>query len=243
MGKVFWAVPMERNISDHGVNTLIDIAMHAGGNGYTRIRWGYSRTDIARNEIVRTFKTESNDANDVLVMLDDDHLMPPDTIQRLIRWGEDKGVVGALAFRRGPPFFPCFFVRMDDGQTHTVLDWGKPGLIPCALVGTGAIAIRRWVFDKLDESGYEWPYFRYTYPPDNNILPSEEIYFGNICEKAGISHYVDTTFCIPHLTVTTVDEGHWRAWVKEHPKMMATGEGWDRAMMGEQVIESESGNA
>lgn len=240
---IYWAALVERNISDHAVNSLLDIAMQAGGSGFIRIRWGYSRTDIARNEIIRTFTTESKDPEDWLVMLDNDHLLPPDIITRLTKWGDDKGVVGALAFRRGPPYFPCFFVRLGDNNTHIVMDWGEPGLVPCALVGSGAIAIKRWVFTKLDEAGYEWPYFRYTYPPGNNILPSEDIYFGNICEKAGVQHYVDTTFCIPHLSSATIDENTWRQYVRDHPKMMATGEGWQRAMMGEHVVEESTAGA
>jgi hypothetical protein len=233
--KVFWAALIERTVVDHAVNTLLDVSMEAGGRGYVRIRWGYSRTDIARNEIIRTFKKVSENPEDFLVMLDDDHLMPPDVITRLVKWNVD--VVGALAFRRGPPYFPCWFTRMEDGQTHIVLDWGEPGLIPCALVGTGAVAIKRRVFDMLDEAGYGWPYFRYTYPPGNEILPSEDIYFGNICEKCGIPHHVDTTFCIPHLSSSLVDQSTWKQYQNDHPEMMKTGKNWDKAMMGEHVVE------
>jgi hypothetical protein len=237
MPKVFFAALTERTVQDHAVNALLDIAMDAGGRGYTRIRWGYSRTDIARNEIIRVFKKESTDPDDYLVMLDNDHLMPADIIGRLTKW--DQLVVGALAFRRGPPYFPCFFVRTpEDQQTHIVLDWGGPGLVPCALVGTGAVAIKHKVFDMLDEAGYGWPYFRYMYPPNQDILPSEDIYFGNICEKSGITHHVDTTFCIPHLSSSIVDEGTWRQYQADHPEMMKTGAGWDRAMMGEHIVEA-----
>ena len=234
--KVFWAILMERNVQDHAANTLLDVAMEAGSHGYTRIMWGYSRTDLARNEIIKCFRNGAKDPDDYLVMLDNDHLFPPDVIARLIKWNEN--VVGALAFRRGPPYFPCFFVREPkDGMTHIVLDWGGPGLVPCALVGTGAVAIKRKVFDALDEAGFTWPYFRYTYPPNNPVLPSEDIYFGNICEKAGIQHFVDTTFCIPHLSSALVDEQTWHQYVADHPQMMKDGTGWDRAMMGEHVVE------
>jgi hypothetical protein len=239
MAKIFWAALTERNVQDHAVNTLLDVAMEAGGRGYIRIRWGYSRTDIARAEIIKVFRKESTDPDDYLVMLDNDHLMPPDVITRLCKWNEL--VVGALAFRRGPPYFPCFFVREADGNTHIVLDWGEPGLVPCALVGSGAIAIKRKTFDLLDEAGFTAPYFRYLYPPGTDILPSEDIYFGNICEKAGIVHHVDTTFCIPHLSSSIVDEQTWKQYQRDHPKMMKDGDGWDRAMQGENVVEQKAG--
>ena len=233
---VYWSPLLERNTSDHAVNSLLDVATQAGGMGYIRIRWGYSRTDIARNEIIRTFIKESKDEQDWLVMLDNDHLMPPDIIQRLVRWGDDKGVVGALAFRRGVPFFPCFFVADENDQKHIVIDW-EPGLHQCYLVGSGAVAIKRWVFTQLDDAGYEYPYFRYTYPPGDAVLPSEDIYFGDTCAKAGIQHWVDCTFDIPHLTSTTVDSTSWHDFVKAHPNMMQTGTGWDKAMQGEWVEE------
>ena len=213
MAKVFWAALLERNIQDAAVQSLLDVAMAAGATGYSRIRWPYSRTDLARNEIVRQFKSQAEAGDDCLVMLDDDHLMPADVIDRLLRWNQ--GVVGALAFRRGEPFFPCFFVRHPSGGLSQTLEW-EPGLIQCVIVGSGAIAIRRWVFDALDEAGYIWPYFRYQYKKGDVPFPSEDVYFGECCDKAGIPHYVDTTFEIPHLAPSTVESSSWRQWQADH---------------------------
>ncbi len=38
--RVYWAALMERTVQDHAVNTLLDVAMQAGRQGYIRIRWG-----------------------------------------------------------------------------------------------------------------------------------------------------------------------------------------------------------
>lgn len=228
MPTVYWAALLERSTQDNAVQTLLDVASHAGQMGYRRLRWPYSRTDVARNSLVAEFQRLAGDPDDALVMLDNDHLMPPDVITRLLAWNQ--GVVGALAFRRGVPYFPCFFVKQD-GAYQVMLEY-EAGLIECALVGTGAIAIRRRVFDALDEAGYGWPYFRYAYPKGEQVHPSEDIYFGQICEKAGIPHHVDTTFCIPHITAATIDEESWKQFQADHPEMESPGYQWSEAMKG-----------
>jgi hypothetical protein len=76
-------------------------------------------------------------------------------------------------------------------------------------VGTGAIAIRRWVFTKLDENGYTWPYFRFEYPKECNFNKSEDIVFCEICEKSGIAMYCNTEIVSPHLIEKTVDANTW----------------------------------
>jgi hypothetical protein len=212
---VYWAVPLERNTSDYAVQSLLDVALVAGARGHVRLRWPYSRTDWARNQFVKLFRDQATDPQDALVMLDNDHLYPPDVIDRLVAWNE--GVVGALAFRRGEPFYPCFFVRQLDGNLARVSEW-PAGLIQCATVGTGCIAIRRWVFDALEAAGFPPPFFRYTYPRGSEVYPSEDIYFGDICEQAGIPHHVDCTFEIPHLTGATIDSTSWHQWLADHPQ-------------------------
>lgn len=215
--RVFWAVPLERNTQDNAVTSLLDMAMWCGMRGYSHIRFPYARTDLARNNIVQMFLSQTTNPQDVLVMVDNDHLVPADLVDRLIR--HNVPVVGALAFRRGEPYFPCFFVR-PEGSTDTygvVSEW-EEGLLPVALVGTGAIAIRRHVFTDLDEAGFSWPYFRYQYLPGDKTLPSEDVYFAQACESAGIQQYVDTTFCIPHLAVATIDAWDFEQYKLRNPK-------------------------
>lgn len=213
------------------MGSLLDVAMQSGRDGFTRLRWPYSRTDIARNGLVEMFLAESQEDDDVLVMLDDDHLFPPDVVRRLVR--HNVPVVGALAFRRGVPYFPCMFVRVEGG--YGVVGQWDPGLHEVAMVGTGAIAIRRHVFTQLDDAGFPWPYFRYQYPAGDRVLPSEDIYFSQTCEKAGVQIYCDTTFCIPHLTSATVDEQSWQQWQEDHPE----GTNWDEMMRPRAGAEAE----
>jgi len=216
MPKVYWAMLLERTVSDTAVQSALDVAADAGRNGYLRLQIPYCRTDLARNTLAKGFQAQSTDPRDTLVMLDNDHIHPHDVIERLV--AHDKPVVGGLAFRRGEPYFPCAFMRSSSGRLGNLLDYPK-GLMQVALTGTGAIAIQRHVFDELDEAGYAWPYFRYLYHAGDPVLPSEDMYFGQCCESAGIEHWLDTTLVSPHLTTSQVDEESWRLWIEDHPQM------------------------
>jgi hypothetical protein len=217
MPKIYWSIPMERTIQDDAFRNFLTIAMRAGANSYTFIGVPYLRVDVARNNIVNTFLENSTDEEDVLIMLDADHMHPRDILERLA--AHSVGVVGALAFKRGEPYDPCFFYRGDDGGLHAAAEWeGDAGLVPCTVVGTGAIAIRRWVFSKLDAEGYPWPYFQCSYPDGTHkTLPSEDMFFGIACEQAGIPHHVDLSLCTPHLVQSCVDQSSFEQYRADHP--------------------------
>jgi hypothetical protein len=89
-------------------------------------------------------------------------------------------------------------------------------------VGSGAIAIWRWVFDRLEEAGFGWPYFRYEYPADYGYDQSEDVFFARCCYAAGVEHFCDTGVEVPHL-IRAVADTHlyhalqeWRP-VERHP--------------------------
>lgn len=220
--RVIWAVPPERNISEDAFRGFLNVAQQAALRGYVRMDAPYQRVDVSRNNIVRAFLRETTHDDDTLVMLDADHIHPANVIERLVNW--NVGVVGALAFKRGAPYDPCFFFRGSDKKLHHPIEWDcSIKLLPCAIVGTGAIAIQRWVFGALDKAGYQWPYFLCTYPdPDPNDLekythPSEDMAFGLACEDAGIPHHVDVTFDTPHLMTSISDRVLWEQYKAEHP--------------------------
>lgn len=223
MPNVFWSLLLERAVQEHNVSAMLDVAGRAGLLNYTRIFHPYSRTDLARSNIVKVFLERATDPDDVLVMLDNDHLHPYDIIERLAAHPSAVGVVGALAFRRGQPHYPCFFVKDGLGQFGIPTEWEPGALLKGTIVGTGAVAIKRWVFAKLDDAGFNWPYFRYTYQAQAEIQPSEDIYFGECCEQCGIFHYCDTAIETPHLTVATVDSSSWREWQTDHPEILEPG--------------------
>lgn len=219
---VWWASLCERNgaATDKCYNAMLDVAMNAGQNGYKRMSLGYSRTDYARNEFVKAFLQESKRDNDLLVMLDGDHQHPANIIERFAAEDPRLGVVGALAFRRGEPFDPLFFIRFNGGL-HAPAEFNFGEIYACAIVSTSAISIRRWVLLELEHKGYLQPFFRYEYPV-GGLGPSEDMYFGRICEQAGIAHHCDTSIIIPHATSSWVDENVFKAYLESNPTKIQT---------------------
>jgi hypothetical protein len=219
---VYYAALCERAgaANDECYNSMLDVAEFCGANGYKHLRFGYTRTDVARNEFYKTFMANTTRDNDLLVMLDGDHKHPADIVGRLAVHDHEQGVVGALAFRRGEPYDPLFFIRAN-GSLHSLAEIVIGNLYQCAIVSTSAISIRRWVFLELLHKGYTPPYFRYEYPTDGSV-PSEDMYFGRICEQAGIWHYCDTAIEIPHAAKTFVDYQVHAAFMANHQHLTET---------------------
>jgi hypothetical protein len=212
---VYWSYLAMPSMHELAASSLVNLAMRAGAAEFKRLVAPYMRTDVARNRLVSTFCELTSDPDDVLVMLDADHVHPQDVIDRLI--AHNVGVVGALAVWRNPPYTPCFMFRANDGRLHAGAEWESDAvLIPCTVVGTGAIAIRRGVFDLLIAAGIEPPFFRYHYEDGMKNFPSEDAYFGTMCEAAGISHHVDVTLEIPHLTNNASDLSSWQQWIADN---------------------------
>lgn len=219
---IFWAFLFERAILGHAVDSILDVANVCARMNYVRLSIPYSRTDMARNRIVTSFLEVSSKDEDVLVMLDGDHIHPAGIVSRLARYPAEIGVIGALYFRRGEPYDPLFYSRAPDGKLRNMADWERGLVYEGAAVATGAIAIKRWVFGKLVEEGIKPPFFRYEYPEENNWNMTEDIYFALQCEKVGISHFVDTGIITPHLSIKAVSEDDWREYIKGHPELITS---------------------
>lgn len=208
--RVFWTFLPERNINCLAVQALVRIAGRCSRAGFNYISLPYLRTDDARNTACLALAKGIVNDRDTLVMLDADHEHPPDIVERLVK--HDVGVVGALYFRRSEPYDAMVFIRGEDDVLHTPAEWDEDaGLQPCACVGTGAIAIQAGVFKALMAAGFNWPWFRYGYHEDSRTQPTEDMYFGHICEQAGISHHVDFSLTTPHLAMSRIDRAAFEA--------------------------------
>ena len=220
--RVWYAFLTERCVYDLSAGVMQRVAFQAAQRGYMRIETEYGRTDVVRMGLALGFKAVATNPRDTLVMLDVDHDHPANIITRLV--AHDVGVVAPLMFRRGEPYEACAF-RAGGSPTGSGSDIHHlatfpPGLYEMAQVGTGAIAIQRWVFDELDRRGLGPWYFRYDYrlgPQGELHMPSEDMHFGELCRKAGIKHYVDLSFESPHVTLGFVDkQTHLDYWA-DHP--------------------------
>lgn len=222
MPDVWWGVLLERSIPSVCVDSLMDVAIAGERRGYKRIKTVYTRTDFARNAMYELFMKLSSDPHDTLIMLDNDHDHPDDVLYGLARHNE--WVVGALAFRRGPPHDPCVFVRDDQGRAHAMARWEPGHVYKCDVIGHAAIAIQRRTFLRLEEAGIPKPYWRYRYTDGTLDQPSEDFWFSERLHEAGVPLLCDTAVMCPHLTNGWVDHDVWHAYVKDHPELVGTDE-------------------
>jgi hypothetical protein len=95
------------------------------------------------------------------------------------------------------------------------VDWPQ-GLIQVAALAHGTLLVHRSVFEQLPPPWWGYDYGR----AEENLYPSEDMYFCYLCRQAGIPLWVDTTLTSPHLTDIVITEQHWRAWLDAHPDLI-----------------------
>lgn len=211
--KVVIGLPLERNIRDMAFLGLLQ-CLRKGWPMFPRL---YGRTDINRNEFARQL-LDSDYTH--LLMLDTDHIHPPDVVERLVRWViEDpkRLVVGGLHFRRGEPYDPCMFIKDKDGAYHAPVEWPKNSLLKVDSMGHGSILIAREVFERLPGPWWQYTYDKWT-PAFNWVFPSEDIYFCDLCMKHGIDLWCDTSQTSPHMIDALVDGEAFQKWLADHPE-------------------------
>ena len=94
---------------------------------------------------------------------------PADTIMRLL--SHDKDIIGALTFKRWPPFNPIVY----EGEPYkmSLMDPIPDGLVEVTATGTGCLMIKMGVFDHID-----YPWFEFTQADGKPV--GEDI---NFCKK------------------------------------------------------------
>lgn len=210
-------IPMERSVTDWAFIHFWQIAKR----GWPLIDHVYGRTDLNRNRMAKFIRDHGEFTH--ICMLDLDHLHAPNIVERLASWvleDRERMIVSGLHFRRAAPFDPCAFVYGPDGQLHAPVTW-EPGLFEVHAVGHGSILIAREVFERMPE-----PWWAYTYEGvEQNIFPSEDMWFSFQCRQAGIPMWVDTTVTSPHLVHNLVDADTFHRFIAEHPEVVAIRDG------------------
>jgi len=204
--RVLLAVPMERTIGQLAFFGFSNILQQ----GWPLGRLEYTRNDIARCKFGE-YLLESKFTH--LLMLDSDHVHPPDVVQRLARWfraypGQIE-VIGGLNFRRGAPFDPCAFIDPGDGTFRRMAAWHQ-GAVSVDALGSGSIMIQRSVFERLPK-----PWFAYDYT-NLQDWPGTDMWFSKLCRAHGISLWCDTTTTSPHIGDRLIDGEDYRQWLMEH---------------------------
>lgn len=154
-----------------------------------------------RNQIVRDARAASCSH---LLFMDTDQVYHPETIPRLL--AHNLPVVGALVYRRYPPFDPLMY-RGKINEYQTIRDWEPDSLVEVDATGTGCILYQMSVFDALPDP---WFHFRQTIKDGTERTVGEDIGFCSDLKAAGFKIFVDTSVPAGHLTMLEVTEGTWK---------------------------------
>jgi hypothetical protein len=138
-----------------------------------------------------------------LLMIDTDMLYHPDTIYRLL--SHNLPVVGALCYRRKPPFDPLMY-KGRPGHYHSMDEW-ETDLVEVDATGTGCLMFDMDIFKRMPE-----PWFKIRQNPDGSPI-GEDIGFCHDLRSAGYKIYVDTAIPAAHLTTMQVTDETYR-WYK-----------------------------
>lgn len=187
--------------------------MHIAMQGPHFAEENHGRIDFTRNKMVMDLlKSDCTH----LLMLDLDHIHPPDIIQRLSRWvllDPDVRVVSGMNFRRGKPFDPVFGNYNGQKKRMTTVEWDL-GLIPVDEVGGASLMVHRSVFEEMEPP---WFYNIYEHVWENN-WPGEDIGFCRKCKELDIPIFVDTTTTSPHVTDGVITEQTFRDYMAANPQ-------------------------
>lgn len=136
-----------------------------------------------------------------LVMLDTDQTYPRHVITRLL--SHDLDAVGALVYRRYPPFDPVMYRARPDsnGYDHVPekeMFSGK--LVEVDATGCGCVMFKTDVFHQVDP-----PWFVFHPPKGEKMNIGEDIGFCAKLRRAGYKIFVDTSLEVEHLALMSVN--------------------------------------
>lgn len=143
-----------------------------------------------RNQLVR-WMLEANE--EWMLFLDDDHVFAPDLLARLL--SHEKDIVAALCLRRDEPYSPFCFQAITASGKFQAIDLHQHAadeLLQVATVGTGAMLVRRRVFEQLAD-----PWFKIA-------ESGEDMLFCQAAACAGFEIYCDLGARLGHLTTAVV---------------------------------------
>lgn len=204
---VLVAVPMERTINGLSFHSFLEIARQ----GYAFAAGSYKRCDQARQDAAqKAIEWHYH----LLMMLDSDHLHPPDVVTRLMArmgGGKDRLVVAGLNYRRSPPWDSLAgWWCKDKPGWDTPYTWPNQ-LTEVEIMGSGSMLINTEAFKKLPT-----PWFGYSYDPKTpSQFPGVDIWFCRLCQAAGIKLWLDPTMTSPHLTDAQVDRAIFHTYLQK----------------------------
>jgi hypothetical protein len=151
-----------------------------------------------------------------IIMMDTDMDYHPQTIPQLL--SHKLPVVGALTFRRYPPFDPIM-LRGKLGDYESIDEWKEGELMEVDATGAGCLLFDMSVFRKMPK-----PWFKFRHIKTGEGI-GEDIGFCSDLKEAGYKIFVDTTVPSGHLTTLCVNHQTYLLYkamkIEQHKKAMA----------------------
>jgi len=169
--------------------------IHMERPDFTYIHADNGPIDTLRNDIVE--KAQAVGATS-LIMMDVDMVYHPKTITNLL--AHQLPIVGALCFRRYPPF-DSIMLRVTEGGYQSVDEWDEDELVEVDATGAGCLMFDMQVFKKIP-----YPWFRFQKDADTGATIGEDIGFCQDLKKAEYKIFVDTSVPSGHLTTMVVNK-------------------------------------
>ncbi len=183
--------------------------VHLERPDFTFIHADNGPIDTLRNDIVE--KALSIGATN-LIMMDVDMIYHPKTIPSLL--SRRLPIIGALCFRRYPPFDSIMLRIVEDGFI-SIDNWKDGELVEVDATGAGCLMFDMDVFRKMPA-----PWFKFRVNADTGAAIGEDIGFCHDLKAAGYRIFVDTSVPADHLTTMAVNEKTYRLYksmkIKEH---------------------------
>lgn len=169
---------------------------------------GGPKVDDARNELFQIWLNETN--TDYFLMVDDDMVLRPDMVDRLMRHRKD--IVGGLYFTGGfstPKRPHLYVIEEQDGKPTLQVLWNYPlnSLVEVNGTGGGCLLVtRRCAKAILEARGPDHPMPWFAFGAHNNVPIGEDIAFCLLAGKVGFPTYVDTSLVIGHIKPAIVTD-------------------------------------
>lgn len=127
--------------------------------------------------------------------IDTDMVFPPEGIEKLL--AQDKDIIGATYNERRFPLRSTVKLKDEQGRLTSgdISQYTNP--FPVYTLGLGFVLMKMNVFDKVEK-----PYFNSPLAADDTFT-TEDFYFFDKCQKAGIEIWCDPRIIVKHLGLYT----------------------------------------
>lgn len=196
-------IPCRNEIRAVVFSDLVSCALHGAMFWASRFPGSaFQVQTFARAHVVEARNAATTIARDLgiewVLWLDDDMAPPHDLLQRLIETGKD--FVGAVAYKRAPPYEPCVG-RMIDGKVEHYDPDPEEGLIEAEMTGFACVLTHRRVLDAVFEATEGRPFqWRPGMPEDS--------FFCYQARRLGIPIHILSSVVVGHAGDLVVGREH-----------------------------------